>query len=313
LIRPLLEVSKQALCRYAAEHKIKFREDTSNASTDILRNRVRRELVPLLKKNYQPALQQVLPRTIELVRAESSFVELAARDALERMHRTEPEARDGTSRTSRVTAPKDSRDFDDLHVAVQRRVLQMQLIELGFVPDFELIETLRQLAGKPVCTIFAGEAAGLSIFRDPVGLVHIQSPPGQCFPRASLTVDMTSRTGMASFEGLKLRWKIEPKAGAELPKPQSGQELFDADCVGQQVELRHWLPGDRFQPIGMNSAIKIQDFFTNQKVPRHKRHELLLAATAGGEVFWIEGMRIADRFKLTPHSIRRLHWAWERF
>ena len=58
--------------------------------------------------------------------------------------------------------------------------------------------------------------------------------------------------------------------------------------------------------------VKLQDFFTNQKVPRDRRRQLLVAATAQGEVFWVEGMRISERFKLTRQTIRRLQWRWKR-
>ena len=76
--------------------------------------------------------------------------------------------------------------------------------------------------------------------------------------------------------------------------------------------MRHWRPGDRFQPIGMACAVKLQDLFTNQKIPRARRRQLLVAATAQGEVFWVEGMRISERFKLTQETIRSLQWRWER-
>jgi tRNA(Ile)-lysidine synthase len=91
-----------------------------------------------------------------------------------------------------------------------------------------------------------------------------------------------------------------------------GGECFDAEKVGSPVLLRHWRPGDRFQPIGMASPVKLQDFFTNQKVPRDQRRQLILAVTAKGEVFWVEGMRISERFKLTKHTIRGLQWRWKR-
>jgi tRNA(Ile)-lysidine synthase len=92
----------------------------------------------------------------------------------------------------------------------------------------------------------------------------------------------------------------------------AGRELFDADKVGSQVVLRHWAPGDRFQPIGLHGSVKLQDFFTNNRVSRGLRHKLLLATTAEGEVFWVEGMRIAERFKLTNCTTRRLNWSWQR-
>jgi tRNA(Ile)-lysidine synthase len=62
----------------------------------------------------------------------------------------------------------------------------------------------------------------------------------------------------------------------------------------------------------MSSAIKLQDFFTNQQVPRERRHQLVLAVSADNEVFWVEGMRISERFKLTKSTNRRLQWRWQR-
>ena len=78
------------------------------------------------------------------------------------------------------------------------------------------------------------------------------------------------------------------------------------------ILLRHWHPGDRFQPIGMKSAVKLQDLFTNAKIPQAQRQGLILGLTADGDVFWVEGLRISERYKLSKSSIRRLQWRWQR-
>jgi tRNA(Ile)-lysidine synthase len=88
-------------------------------------------------------------------------------------------------------------------------------------------------------------------------------------------------------------------------------ELFDADKVGGQITLRYWQAGDRFQPIGLKSAVKLQDLFTNQKIPRARRHNLIVAEAANGRVFWVEQLRMAEPFKLTPATKRRLIWRWQ--
>jgi hypothetical protein len=61
----------------------------------------------------------------------------------------------------------------------------------------------------------------------------------------------------------------------------------------------------------MKQPIKLQDFFVNQKIPRSRRHDLIVAATTGNEVFWVESLRISERFKLTPQTTRRLVWQWK--
>src|SRR5262249_18795499 len=95
------------------------------------------------------------------------------------------------------------------------------------------------------------------------------------------------------------------------PRSRAGCELFDADKVGLLVRLRHWRRGDRFQPIGMDGEVKLQDWFTNLKVGRARRRELLVATTALGEIFWVEGLRIGERFKLDKATRRQLKWQWQ--
>ncbi|HUB87009.1 MAG TPA: tRNA lysidine(34) synthetase TilS, partial [Verrucomicrobiae bacterium] len=62
LVRPLLDLTKSELWKFARENKIRFRHDATNFSTDYLRNRIRNELLPLLKRNYQPALGKIILR-----------------------------------------------------------------------------------------------------------------------------------------------------------------------------------------------------------------------------------------------------------
>ena len=62
----------------------------------------------------------------------------------------------------------------------------------------------------------------------------------------------------------------------------------------------------------MNIAVKLQDLFVNQKIPQPRRHELAIATTGTGEIFWVEGFRISEGFKLSGTTRRRLKWEWKR-
>ncbi|HEY1490946.1 MAG TPA: tRNA lysidine(34) synthetase TilS C-terminal domain-containing protein, partial [Verrucomicrobiae bacterium] len=57
---------------------------------------------------------------------------------------------------------------------------------------------------------------------------------------------------------------------------------------------------------------KLQDLFTNAKIPRDRRRDLIVAESAAGEIFWVEGLRISENFKLTPETRRLLVWRWRR-
>ncbi len=89
-------------------------------------------------------------------------------------------------------------------------------------------------------------------------------------------------------------------------------EWLDADAVGARIRLRHWRAGDRFQPIGLESASKLQDLFTNARVPAAERRRRVVAETEGGEIFWVEGLRIGHGVRRTDATVRTLGWLWER-
>ncbi len=86
IVRPLISVRKADVAAFAAEQQLEYREDASNLDTGYLRNKVRHELLPLLEKGYSPGIVDVLCRTAELARDESSALDelgLAAfKDAL---------------------------------------------------------------------------------------------------------------------------------------------------------------------------------------------------------------------------------------
>jgi len=292
IIRPLLDFSKSELAEFARENKIRFRDDATNFSSDFLRNRIRNELLPLLRRNYQPGLDKAVLRLMEIIGAEADFVELMAQGVVSSL------------RLDAVQTQAEHYTFDDWPSAIQRRVLQSQLMEAGVAPDFDLIESLRHEAD---CLVSIGP--GIFVARDASGKVVLRAEPIPKFNEGERTVK-SGRSGHAKFGNRHFRWRVEPMRRFLRPRKMAGMEVFDADRVGDDVILRHWRAGDRFQPIGMKSAAKLQDLFVNAKISAARRRELALATTADGEIFWVEGLRIGERFKLTPQTARKLVWKW---
>ncbi len=285
LLRPLLGLGKAELRAWAAERGLKFREDGSNGDWGIPRNRVRGELLPLLEAQYQPALREVILRQMEIWAAELEWEERG-------------EAEIGA-------AADDGVGFADWPVARQRRSLRRQLRELGVPPGFDLVEVLRTAEGVRV-----GCGEGRMVSRDARGRVEVggTTPAATRFQPGELVVPLTAGGGRVEFGGVAVEWAV----GAGVEAGRTEGVWFDADRVGAEIVLRHWRPGDRFQPCGMAGHVKLQDWFTNQKVPRERRHGLVVAATRSGEIFWVEGARPGQGCLPGPLTERRLHWRWNR-
>lgn len=290
LVRPLLDVSKADLAAFADAHGIRFREDASNASPDILRNRVRHELLPLLRDRFQPALDRTILRLMDIVGADVEVANEAARAWL------------------KLKADSRLRRLSDWPVGLQRRVIQLQLQKQKIEAGFDLIESLRVGPDQPVTV-----RPGLRVMCDAAGRIFRVAAVSEKFRRQRAVVRLAGTSSELEFAGAVIHWQRVAGCGARLPVAAARQEVFDAAKVGAKIVLRHWQPGDRFQPIGMSAAVKLQDWFTNKKIPRARRRQLIVATTAGGEIFWVEDQRIGERFKLTADTRRRLIWRWRQF
>jgi tRNA(Ile)-lysidine synthase len=319
LVRPLLGLAKNELAEFVRENKIVFREDTTNLSSDFLRNRIRNELLPLLKRNYQPGLNKTILRLMEIVGAESEFVGSTAAK-LCRRRGDESQIISGKRKAESGNEPETphviSCSFEKLPLAIQRRILQSQLMELGIAADFELVESLRRSADS-----FVSVSSKISAARDAKGGIILRAEQISRFNESKLAVKL-GRAGDANFGGTKFSWKFVGDEVTSLKfksqslvtsaPPKIKREFFDAKKIGSKIILRHWREGDRFQPIGLKSSAKLQDLFTNAKIPRASRRDLIVAEAANGEIFWVESLRIGEHFKFTLRTKQSLVWRWHR-
>jgi tRNA(Ile)-lysidine synthase len=105
--------------------------------------------------------------------------------------------------------------------------------------------------------------------------------------------------GMVRLEGLgSIRARGVVLLGA--PPREPGVEYVDLEQTGPDLRVRGRKPGDRFVPLGMAGSKKLQDFFVDEHLPLNRRDRWPLVTTAAGAIVWVVGMRIDERYKLTP-------------
>jgi len=128
VVRPLYEVTREEILSYACSKGLKWVEDTSNRDPRFFRNRLRSEVVPVLK-SVNPNLEETFLRTRRILKDENEFLEHRAKEVLIRL------LRDGC-----VVA----KDLSEEHPAVQRRVLRM----FTGIKNFSKVEQVRNLLKK---------------------------------------------------------------------------------------------------------------------------------------------------------------------
>ena len=139
-IRPLLELSREETVRYCQQHRLEPRYDSSNLSPAFLRNRLRLQLLPLLRE-YNPGIDRALLRLAEIADADVSFIEEQARQVWEGVAREEG----GVIRLER-------KKVASLPLALQRQVIRLAIARVwGDTRDIEAnhIEAVRGLVTAP--------------------------------------------------------------------------------------------------------------------------------------------------------------------
>ena len=302
VVRPLYETSRKEILTYLRAAGLSYREDSSNAKPLYLRNRIRREVIPLLAQ-VVPSSIKALCRLADLCRADDQQLdqEVAARTA----------AAVKWDSTGEWTL--DRRTLVDLPLSLQRRCLRLLLRRCDpqqRPPSLHRIERVLRLVSTPKSVSRLDMKAGhivvtpqtLRFLPFPVGHECERRPWDDGVPRTSFPVPgelIWSRTGQ------RLQVQLQKHDGRE-PVPGQERILVDADRVTHSLTIRSWLPGDRFCPRGMGGqSKKLQDFFTDLKIPMARRDRIPLVVAPEG-ILWVVGYRQDERWVPTSSTARCL-------
>jgi len=283
IVRPLLGLDRADTRRLAAAAALRFSDDETNDDTSFARNRVRIEALPVLRD-----LNKAAERNIAETRAElAEDAALLERVVLEELQHMNAGAGD-------VAVAADE---------LARREPALQRLALRTLAE--------RAAGRPV-------ALGRSRAAEIMHLAH--SPEGGEIDLGSGLLAVceggrvsfaTSRVadaapapvllgvpGVARLGDWELRAELHP-----APVEAAGPELatLDAALLAGRLEVRTWSEGDRMQPLGMEGTKTLGDLLAERGIPRSGRHSIPVV-TSGGDVAWIPGVAVGERFRLSPET-----------
>ena len=118
----------------------------------------------------------------------------------------------------------------------------------------------------------------------------------------SLVYEVASRDEYVTLDGGHL--KITEIAMENLEIDPSRERAFlDYDKLKFPLKVRHWAAGDWFVPMGMKGKKKVSDLMIDEKIPLNLKSRVLVMESAG-DIIWVLGHRIDDRYKITDRTTR---------
>jgi len=311
IFRPLLGVTKEDTLAYCRALGRDFRDDSGNYLPRFTRNRVRHRLLPLLADEFNPRVREALARLARTAALDLDFIE-------GEVSRLWPEL---------ATVTGDAVSFDVGRLTALHPSLQRMVLRRGYSVLTGDTRRLRESHLSAMAALISGRGAAVGTVELPQGArLH------RAYDRLLLSRDTELPCPLPDFQG-EHPLELPPEGGSEVAVSVGGWRVtmraevlsegdgrlwdrpedperptdltvepdsaftcsawLDRESLGQELSLRTRRPGDRFQPLGMSREKKLQDFFTDAKVPRTWRDRVPLLVSERG-IAWVAGHRIAD-------------------
>lgn len=279
LVRPLLSLSREETLAYCRAYGVEPLADESNQSPVYLRNRVRQQVLPLLRE-LNPAVEHALARLARAARADDTFLDSLAANAVRA-------TADGVAlpRAELSTWPEGLRQRA-LQIALERLVGDRR--DIG-ERHLRALQRLLQ-GGRSGDSLDLPRGVRALLTRDDLLLARGTAAHPRALPETAVCLPVP---GEARFGHLVVAAGPSSLGGAE-----QSVEVDAAAAVGG-LRVRRRRAGDRFQPLGMAQAKKLQDFFVDSHVPRIWRDAVPIFESERG-IVWVGGCRIAEWARPRP-------------
>lgn len=285
IVRPLLSIKKSEILEYLSKENIPYRIDSSNKNDIYQRNFIRNRVMPLIKENLNPKVEEALFRYSEILSAHAeAFDEIISK------------LFDTYIRLSEETAEINLQILSDYGNNTTLEVLKRLFIEkfdkeLHYSDKRHLFSLFDNQVGKRLLL-----SDGLEVIRERDCLIVRTAKENEDF-EISVSIGETVNTplGKLSVE--------ETDEDISLQEQNRKIEYAEADNIKNKFVLRKWKNGDKFFPLGMKSQKKVSDYLTDEKVPTQSRRDQLVLLN-DGKIVWLVGHRLDERYKITKKTKR---------
>ncbi len=271
--RPLLAFTKDQLKSYALENKILFREDSSNKKKDYIRNRIRLEVIPKLKK-INPYLLESFPKTIKKLEQSKSIIADRIAKVL-----------------SEVSFKKGEELFFEIESIKNLSNIEAYVYEIfkqyNFTQWDDIVDLLDSQTGKEVVskTHRLLKNREYLILTKKVGLQEIS------------TLINSSKEEIKISAGTIIFSKAD-----KIDKKNPYSIFLDSKKLKFPLKVRNVVSGDYFYPFGMDGKKKVSKYLKDQKISKYDKEKTLILETSKNEIVWLIGMRLDHRFSVTDKT-----------
>ncbi len=294
-VRPLIAIDRAAVEQFLRDRKIAWREDSSNASLDFARNRIRRELLPMLAREWNPAIAETLAHTADWALSEEAYWETEVEHLASRYLAVKPPA--VFFRADEMTALPEASARRLVRRAIEIVKGDLRGLDFAHIAAVLALASLQEGHGRL-------QVPGVDVYRSfewmrlaPPGIDRLENRNFR-YP-----APVPGSVPLPEGDSAVLLELVENKATTETK--ESGYNglmaCLDWDRISGALELRNWRPGDQYRPAGHAGGERIKLLFQQARIPLWERRSWPVI-TSGNEIIWARRFGPAADLVATPQS-----------
>nr|WP_306301464.1 tRNA lysidine(34) synthetase TilS [Clostridium arbusti] len=290
-VRPLIKINREEIEYYCEKNNINPRIDKTNLENIYSRNKVRLELIPYIKENFNKDIVMTLNRLSDTVNIDNDYLEYVS----EEKYKLFCEEKD-----EKVILYKNG--FLQ-HKAVVSRMIRKAISYLtGSTYNFEK---------KHILDIINIQTHNTGTTLNLPNNINVYNNYGNIiiyFNNEEDTKDnkeyelFIGKDNVISKKSIKVTMRIIAHENENINfRENNFIKYFDYDKIKDKIILRYRRNGDRFTTIGMSRSKKLKDMFINMKIEKNIRNKIPLICF-DNEISWIVGYRVSDKFKVVENT-----------
>ena len=285
IFRPFLNVTRDQTYEYCINNDLKPRHDSSNDLESFTRNRIRKQLIPVLKE-FNKNVEESLVRLASNASEANDFIQSCAKEIY----------------GQHVTFYKEkvviNNDVIELHPALRSGLIIQALEELNHG-----LKNIRQIHVREIVNLMLGGTGKLINLPNEIEAYRVKDATILSFKRNKLAISIDAEymmkiPGITDIPGWRINSSFENTIDSNFSNEDHTTVKVDKGLAGDPIWVRGWQNGDRMQPLGMQGTKKVQDIFVDHKIPKIQRQSMPVICSDKG-IIWVAGCGISDWAKVT--------------
>ncbi|WP_233885343.1 tRNA lysidine(34) synthetase TilS [Tenacibaculum piscium] len=273
IVRPLLKFSRAEIQKYALENNIKWREDASNAETKYVRNKIRHQIIPVLKE-LNPSLLKTHQKTTDFLQQSQEIV---------------------TDKIQEITAEIITKETKHGNDFIKINIVKLVKLSNPKIYLYQLLKNYKFTAWNDVYNLMYAQSGKKIITKTHTLLKN----------RNFLILSSTNKTENTTNQNISINKNIKKITNPiQLVFENISEKIISTEnsiivaenLLNYPLYIRTWKTGDYFYPKGMTGKKKVSKYFKDEKLSVFDKNNTWLLCTADNQIIWIIGKRQDRRF-----------------